>query len=327
MDLNFIQMRTHMKKAQLMVSLLAVSGAFALTACGGGDKKAEAPAAAAPAQPAPPPVINTLQKIKDTGKVVVGHRESSAPISYLADGKPVGYAMDICAAVVDELKKELKMPDLKVEYKAVTSATRIPEIQAGNIDMECGTTTNSMKRQEQVAFSTNYYVSEVRMLVKKGSNIKSIADLDGKAVVTTQGTTSDKYIKQGEQSAKVNVTNVFGKDHADSFAQVEAGSAVAFFMDDNILAGLVANSKKPADFEITGPVISTEPYGIMLNKGDPGIKKIADKVVTDMIKSGAMDKNYKKWFQMPVPPKNINMNFPMNSSLKKLFAEPNDKGI
>ena len=314
-----------MKKAQLLTSVLVVSGVFALAACGG--KKPADQAATGAANAAPPPLINTIQKIKDSGKVVIGHRESSTPISYVVDGKPVGYAMDICANVVEQLKKDLNMPNLKVEYKAVTSSTRIPEIQAGNIDMECGTTTNSLKRQEQVAFSTNYYVTEVRMLVKKGSNIKSIADLDGKAVVTTQGTTSDKYIKQGEQGAKVNVTNVFGKDHADSFAQVESGSAVAFFMDDNILAGLMANAKNPADFVITGPILSTEPYGIMLNKGDPEIKKIADKAVLAMIKSGEMEKTYKKWFQSPIAPKNVNLNMPMSSSYLKLKANPTDAGI
>ena len=261
---------------------------------------------------------------------MVGHRESSIPHSYLVDGKPVGYSMDVCAVIVDTLKKDLNLPNLKVEYKAVTSSTRIPEIQAGNIDMECGTTTNSVKRQEQAAFSINHYVTEVRMVVKKGSNIKSIADLNGKAVVTTQGTTSDKYIKQGEQAAKVNVTNVFGKDHADSFAQVEAGSAVAFFMDDNILAGLIANSKNPADFEIVGPVLSAEPYGIMLNKGDPEMKKIADKAVLAMIKSGDMEKAYKKWFQSEIPltgGKKTNLNWPMNEGMKKALAEPSDKGI
>lgn len=317
-----------MKITRIWVSLMMVSGALALTACGG--KKPDAPnGQAADAKPAPP-AINTIQKIKDTGKVVIGNRESSIPHSYIVDGKPIGYAMDVCAAVVDELKKDLNMPNLKVEYKSVTSATRVNEIQAGNIDMECGTTTNSVARQQQVAFSTNYYVTEVRMVVKKGSNIRSIADLNGKTVVTTQGTTSDKYIKQGEQAAKVNVTNVFGKDHADSFAQVESGTAVAFFMDDNILAGLVANAKNPADFEIVGPVLSAEPYAVMLNKGDPKIKEIADKAVTAMIKSGAMEKNYRKWLQSSIPlpgGKTTNLNWPMNASMKKALAEPSDKGI
>jgi glutamate/aspartate transport system substrate-binding protein len=318
-----------MAQTRLLTALLLAAGTFTLASCGGGDKPAEPAKAADAAKPAeaPPPAIDTIKKIKDTGKVVIGHRESSIPISYLADGKPVGYALDVCSAIVDELKKELKMPELKVEYKPVTSATRIPEIQAGNIDMECGTTTNSKKRQEQVNFSTNYYVTEVRMVVKKGSNVKEIKDLDGKAVVTTTGTTSDKYIKQGEQAAKVNVTNVFGKDHADSFAQVESGAAAAFFMDDNILAGLIATSKTPNDFQIVGPILSTEPYGVMLNKGDAAMKKIADTAVTNFIKSGAAEKSYAKWFQSPIPPKGINMNWKMNETMKKAFSEPSDAGI
>lgn len=312
-----------MTQTRLLTALLLTAG---LAACGNNDKPADkaAPTAAPTEAPA---AIDTIKKIKDTGKVIVGHRESSIPHSYLVDGKPVGYSMDVCAAIVDELKKELNLPNLAVEYKAVTSQTRIPEIQAGNIDMECGTTTNSKKRQEQVAFSINHYATEVRMVVKKGSNIKGIADLDGKAVVTTTGTTSDKYIKQGEQSAKVNVTNIFGKDHADSFAQVESGAAAAFFMDDNILAGLIATSKNPNDFEIVGPVLSTEPYGIMLNKGDAAMKKIADTAVLEMIKSGAMEKAYVKWFQSPIPPKGVNMNWKMNETMKKILSAPSDEGI
>lgn len=313
-----------MTQTRLLTALLLTAG---LAACGGNNDKPADKAAPTAAPTEAPAAIDTIKKIKDTGKVIVGHRESSIPHSYLVDGKPVGYSMDVCAAIVDELKKELNLPNLAVEYKAVTSQTRIPEIQAGNIDMECGTTTNSKKRQEQVAFSINHYATEVRMVVKKGSNIKGIADLDGKAVVTTTGTTSDKYIKQGEQSAKVNVTNIFGKDHADSFAQVESGAAAAFFMDDNILAGLIATSKNPNDFEIVGPVLSTEPYGIMLNKGDAAMKKIADTAVLNMIKSGAMEKAYVKWFQSPIPPKGVNMNWKMNETMKKILSAPSDEGI
>ena len=313
-----------MTQTRLLTALLLTAG---LAACGGNNDKPADKAAPTAAPTEAPAAIDTIKKIKDTGKVIVGHRESSIPHSYLVDGKPVGYSMDVCAAIVDELKKELNLPNLAVEYKAVTSQTRIPEIQAGNIDMECGTTTNSKKRQEQVAFSINHYATEVRMVVKKGSNIKGIADLDGKAVVTTTGTTSDKYIKQGEQSAKVNVTNIFGKDHADSFAQVESGAAAAFFMDDNILAGLIATSKNPNDFEIVGPVLSTEPYGIMLNKGDAAMKKIADTAVLEMIKSGAMEKAYVKWFQSPIPPKGVNMNWKMNDTMKKILSAPSDEGI
>ncbi|KAF5275731.1 hypothetical protein FQR65_LT16563 [Abscondita terminalis] len=252
---------------------------------------------------------DTLAKIKQSGKVIIGYRESSDPISYVVGGKPMGYAVDI------------------LEYKAVTSSTRIPEMLAGNIDMECGTTTNSIQRQQQVSFSTNYYATEVRMAVKANAPIKSIADLNGKAVVTTQGTTSDKYIKMGEKGEKVNVNNVYGKDHSDSFAMVASGRAAAFVMDDNILAGLIAKSSNPKDFKIVGPVLSSEPYGIMLPKGDAAYKAIADKTVTTMWKNGQMAALYKKWFQSPIAPKNVNLNMPMSSSYLKLKANPTDAGI
>jgi len=270
---------------------------------------------------------DTLAKIKQTGKVIIGYRESSDPISYVVGGKPMGYAVDICNNFANELKKDLKLPNLKVEYKAVTSSTRIPEMLAGNIDMECGTTTNSIQRQQQVSFSTNYYATEVRMAVKANAPIKSLADLNGKAVVTTQGTTSDKYIKMGERGEKIKVNNVYGKDHSDSFAMVASGRAAAFVMDDNILAGLIAKSSNPKDFKIVGPVLSSEPYGIMIPKGDAAYKAIADKVVTGMWKNGQMAALYKKWFQSPIAPKNINLNMPMSSSYLKLKANPTDAGI
>ena len=270
---------------------------------------------------------DTLAKIKQSGKVIIGYRESSDPISYVVGGKPMGYAVDICNNVANELKKTLKMPNLKVEYKAVTSSTRIPEMLAGNIDMECGTTTNSIQRQQQVSFSTNYYATEVRMAVKANAPIKTIADLNGKAVVTTQGTTSDKYIKMSEKGDKVNVNNVYGKDHSDSFAMVASGRAAAFVMDDNILAGLIAKSSNPKDFKIVGPVLSSEPYGIMIPKGDAAFKAVTDRVVTTMWKNGQMATLYKKWFQSPIAPKNVNLNMPMSSSYLKLKASPTDAGI
>ena len=270
---------------------------------------------------------DTIAKIKQSGKVVIGYRESSDPISYIVGGKPMGYAIDICNNFANTIKKDLKLPNLKVEYKAVTSSTRIPEMLAGNIDMECGTTTNSIQRQQQVSFSTNYYATEVRMAVKANSTVKDLGDLNGKAVATTQGTTSDKYIKMGAKGEQVKVTNVYGKDHSDSFAMVASGRAAAFVMDDNILAGLIAKSSKPKDFKIVGPVLSSEPYGIMLPKGDTAYKAIADKVVTGMWKNGQMAALYKKWFQSPIPPKNINLNMPMSTSYNKLKAAPNDKGI
>ncbi|MEQ1322934.1 transporter substrate-binding domain-containing protein [Acinetobacter soli] len=270
---------------------------------------------------------DTLAKIKSSGKIIIGHRESSDPISYVVAGKPVGYAVDICNAFANDIKKELKMPNLKVEYKAVTSSTRIPELLAGNIDMECGTTTNSKQRQQQVGFSTNYYATEVRMAVKANSGIKSLADLNGKAVVTTQGTTSDKYIKMNEKGQSINVQNIYGKDHADSFSMMASGRAAAFVMDDNILAGLIAKSSNPKEFAIVGPVLSSEPYGIMIAKDDPKFKAVADRTVTGMWKSGQMDKLYKKWFQSPIPPKNTNLNMTQSASFKKLKAHPTDEGI
>lgn len=270
---------------------------------------------------------DTLAKIKKTGKVVIGYRESSDPISYIVAGKPMGYAIDICNNFAGILKKELKLPNLKIEYKPVTSSTRIPEILAGNIDMECGTTTNSVQRQQQVSFSTNYFATEVRMVVKASSPIKTLADLNGKAVVTTQGTTSDKYIKMTEKGEQINVNNVFGKDHSDSFAMVVSGRAAAFVMDDNILAGLIAKTSNPKDYKITGPILSSEPYGIMLPKDDPAFKAIADRVVTAMWKNGQMSALYKKWFLSPIPPKSINLNMPMSESYTKLRAAPTDAGI
>lgn len=270
---------------------------------------------------------DTLTKIKNSGKVVIGYRESSDPISYIVGGKPMGYAIDICNNFANELKKDLKLPNLKVEYKAVTSSTRIPEMLAGNIDMECGTTTNSIQRQQQVSFSTNYFATEVRMAVKANSTVKDLGDLNGKAVATTQGTTSDKYIKMGAKGEQVKVTNVYGKDHSDSFAMVASGRAAAFVMDDNILAGLIAKSSKPKDFKIVGPILSSEPYGIMLPKGDAAYKAIADRVVTGMWKNGQMAALYKKWFLSPIPPRNLNLNMPMSTSYNKLKSAPNDKGI
>ncbi len=270
---------------------------------------------------------DTIAKIKKSGKVVIGYRESSDPISYIANGKPLGYAVDICNNFANALKQDLKMPNLKVEYKAVTSSTRIPEMLAGNIDMECGTTTNSMQRQQQVSFSTSYFVSEIRMAVKANAAITNIGDLNGKAVVTTQGTTSDKFIKVNAKGKNVQVNNVYGKDHADSFAMMASGRAAAFVMDDNILAGLIAKSSTPKAFKIVGPILASEPYGIMLPKNDPAYKAIADRVVTGMWNSGQMATLYKKWFQSPIAPRNININMPMSNSYLKLKASPNDKGI
>ena len=277
---------------------------------------------------AAPAMADTLQKIKDTGTITIGHRESSIPFSYL-DGnqKPVGYSMELCNKVVDAVKKELKMPALVTKLTPVTSQTRIPLMTNGTIDLECGSTTNSLERQKQVAFGVTTFVSPVRMVVKADSGIKSLSDLNGKAVATTTGTTSDRYIKQNEKGQSIDVKNVYGKDHAESFLMVETGRAAAFVMDEVLLAGFIASAKNPKDFALAGPALSTEPYGIMLRKDDPQFKALVDKTLTDLMKSGEINKIYAKWFTSPIPPKNVNLNLPMNAQLQDAIKHPNDKGI
>ena len=273
-------------------------------------------------------LTGTLKKVKDKGEIVIGYRESSIPFSYL-DGnqKPVGYMMDLCNRVVADVKKELNMPTLVTRLVPVTSQTRIPLMTNGTVDLECGSTTNSVERQKQVAFSVSTYVTSVRMLVKSRSGIKSIDDVDGKSVVTTTGTTSDRYIKQNEKGKQLNIKNVYGKDHADSFLMVETGRAAAFVMDDVLLAGLIANSKSPKDYAIVGPALSVEPYGIMIRKDDPQFKAAVDGTLIKLMKSGEINKLYSKWFTSPIPPRNINLNLPMSPQLKEAVKNPNDKGI
>ena len=277
---------------------------------------------------ATPVMADTLQKIKETGTINVGHRESSIPFSYL-DGnqKPVGYSMDLCNKVVEAVKKELKMPALVTKLTPVTSQTRIPLMTNGTIDLECGSTTNSLERQKQVAFGVTTFVSPVRMVVKADSGIKSLSDLNGKAVATTTGTTSDRYIKQNEKGQSIDVKNVYGKDHAESFLMVETGRAAAFVMDEVLLAGFIASARNPKDFALAGPALSTEPYGIMLRKDDPQFKALVDKTLTALMKSGEINKIYAKWFTSPIPPKNVNLNLPMNAQLQDAIKHPNDKGI
>jgi len=277
---------------------------------------------------AAPAMADTLQKIKDTGTITIGHRESSIPFSYL-DGnqKPVGYSMELCNKIVDAVKKELKMPALVTKLTPVTSQTRIPLMTNGTIDLECGSTTNSLERQKQVAFGVTTFVSPVRMVVKADSGIKTLDDLNGKAVATTTGTTSDRYIKQNEKGHNIDVKNVYGKDHAESFLMVETGRAAAFVMDEVLLAGFIASAKNPKDFALAGPALSTEPYGIMLRKDDPQFKALVDKTLTDLMKSGEINKIYAKWFTSAIPPKNVNLNLPMNAQLQEAIKNPNDKGI
>ena len=270
----------------------------------------------------------TLKKIKDTGTITVGHRESSIPFSYLDDKQqPVGYAMDLCAKVVDAVKAELKMPNLKVAYQPVTSANRIPLLQNGTIDMECGSTTNSVERQKQVAFGPTYFVINVTAAVKKTAGIKQLADLNGKTISTTSGTTSVPLLKQYEKTKNVDIKEIYGKDHAESFLLLAQDRSAAFVMDDILLAGQIANSDKPGDYLIIPESLRQEPYGMMLRKDDAQFKALVDKTVGAVMKSGEIDRIYAKWFTSPIPPKGVNMNFPATPAIKEAFKNPNDKGV
>jgi len=269
---------------------------------------------------------DTLAKIKAAGKVVIGTRDSSAPLAYTTgDGKYSGYHVEICNRIVDAIKTSLKAPNLATEYTLVTSQNRIPLVVNGTVDLECGSTTNNASRQQQVAFAPTTYVTNVRIAVKASSGIHSIADLKGKKVATTTGTTSVQLLRKHERAQGVQFDEVFGKDHADSFLLLESGRADAFVMDDNILAGNIVNAKTPADFKIVGETLSEEPIAIMYRKEDPAFKKVVDDAVKAMMKSGEIDKIYAKWFTSPIPPRNVSVNMPMTASLKNAIANPNDK--
>ncbi len=270
----------------------------------------------------------SLKKIRDTGVVKIGHRDASIPFSYLDDKQqPIGYGVDICLKIVDAIKANLKLPNLKVEFVPVTSQTRIPILTGGNIDLECGSTTNSIERQKQVAFAPTYFVTGTKIVVKKSSGIKGYDDLKGKTVVFTQGTTNERAMKAYNDEKKLGINFIPAKDHAESFLAVETGRAVAFPMDDILLYSLVASAKTPGDYVVLGEFLSDDPYGIMLRRDDPEFKKLVDGVVSGIYKSGDINKIYNKWFQSTIPPKGINLGFPMSDGLKAAIKNPNDTGV
>jgi glutamate/aspartate transport system substrate-binding protein len=269
----------------------------------------------------------TLKKIKDSGSITLGVRDSSIPFSYLDDKQSYqGYSIDLCMKAVTAIQKHLGLSQLNVKMNPVTSATRIPLMANGTIDLECGSTTNNVERQKQVAFAPTTFVSGNRLLAKKSANINSLNDLKGKTVVSTAGTTSMKQITalNGEKNLGMNI--LAGKDHAESFLMVETGRATAFLMDDILLASLAASSKAPGDYVITKEALELEPYGIMMRRDDPAFKKVVDKAIVDVFKSGEINRIYAKWFQAPIPPKGINLNWPMSEQLKKVIANPTDSG-
>lgn len=273
-------------------------------------------------------LTGTLKKIKETGAITIGHRESSIPFSYLDDAqRPVGYAMDLCMKVVEAVKARLGLPALRVELQPVTSANRIPLMQNGTVDLECGSTTNSLKRQEQVAFGPTYFVVNITAAVKKDSGIQALADLNGRTIATTSGTTSVPLLKQYEKTAAIDVREIYGKDHAESFLLLASGRAEAFVMDDVLLAGQIANSPTPGAYRIIPESLRQEPYSMMLRRDDPQFKALVDEAVGAVMRSGEIERIYDKWFVNPIPPRGTNLNFPMTPAIRDAFASPNDKGV
>jgi glutamate/aspartate transport system substrate-binding protein len=269
---------------------------------------------------------DTLKKIKDTGAITIGARESSGALSFtLGDGKYAGFHTEMAQRVAADLQKQLGLAKLDVKFQPVTSQNRIPLVQNGTVDLECGSTTNNAARQKDVAFAVTTYVEEVRIATKANSGITSIANLTGKKIATTTGTTSVQHLRKHERGANVNFEEVYGKDHADSFLLLESGRADAFVMDGQILAGLISKSKNPADFKVVGEVLSVEPIACMMRKDDPALKKAVDDSIKNMIKTGDLGKLYDKWFMQPIPPANTKVGLPLSEATKAAWANPNDK--
>jgi len=271
---------------------------------------------------------DTLKKIKDSGSITEGVRESSGALAFtLGDGKYAGFHYDVCAKIIADIQKQLGMAKLETKYQPVTSQNRIPLVQNGTVDIECGSTTNNATRQKDVAFAPALYVEEVRIAVKANSGIAGIAQLNGKTVATTTGTTSVQLLRKNKRAAGMDFKELNGKDHSDSFLLLESGRADAFVMDGQILAGLIAKSKTPGEYKIVGEPLSVEPISIMYRKDDPAFKKAVDDSVRAMAKSGDVAKLYDKWFLQPIPPANTKVNLPASEATKAAWANPSDKPL
>jgi glutamate/aspartate transport system substrate-binding protein len=270
----------------------------------------------------------TLQKIKESGIVAVGHRESSIPFSYYDDRQQVvGYSQDFALAIVDALKKELNAPSLQMKLVPVTSQNRIPLVQNGTVDIECGSTTNNLERQQQVAFSNSLFIVRTRLLTRKNSGVKDVPDLAGKNAVVTAGTTSERLLRKLNEEKKLGIKITSAKDHGESFLILESGRAAAFMLDDVLLFGELAKARKRDDWTVTGSPQSREAYGCSMRKGDAKFKAVVDETVARLETSGEAEKIYAKWFLHPIPPKGLNLNFPLSDEMKALFKNPNDKAL
>lgn len=266
----------------------------------------------------------TLDKIRDTGKVVIGVRESSAPMAYMLGSmdKFVGYHVELCEKVLQQIA-----PQAQIDYMPMTAQNTLPLVQNGTVDLGCGPTTNNTARQKQVAFAVTTYVSEVRMAVRADSPVTSFKQLDGKTVAASAGTTAVQLLRKYARDHSVALPTSLGKDHFESFLMLESGRADAFVLDDNLLAGVIANSKDPKGYKIVGEVLGAEPIALLFRRDDPGMKKAVDDALMAMMASGEVAKIYDKWFVQPIPPKNMALNLPMSDALKELLKAPNDKPL
>jgi glutamate/aspartate transport system substrate-binding protein len=271
-------------------------------------------------------LTGTLKNIKETGAITLSFRDSSVPFSYLDDAqKPIGFSLDLCNLVVAKLKAKLDLPNLKVVYQAVNSSNRIPLVKNGTVDIECGSTANTIPRQQEVAYSVIFYAPQFKWIALKSSGLKTTDDLKGKTVAVTQGTNTAQFVAKLNTEKNLGMKILQGKDHAESFLLVDTGRASAFMEDDILLAGLKATASAPDNFAFLSDDFPSDPYGVMMAKGDPGIKQVVDDALTEAMKSGLYDKLYTKWFESPIPPKNINLKFPQSDKLKALVKVPSDK--
>ncbi|TMK48424.1 MAG: amino acid ABC transporter substrate-binding protein [Alphaproteobacteria bacterium] len=270
----------------------------------------------------------TLQRIKDAGTITIGHREASVPFSYLDDNqKPIGFSVELCSLVVAKVKAKLGLSDLKVAYQAVNSSNRIPLVKNGTVDIECGSTANTVTRQNEVSFSLIFYAPQFKWIALKSSGLKTTDDLKGKPVVVTQGTNTAQFVAKLNADKGLGMKILQAKDHAESFLLVQTGRAVAFMEDDILLAGLKATANAPDDLAFLADSFPSDPYGLVVSKADAGFKQIVDETLRETMQSGAYDKLYTKWFESPIPPKNINLHFPQSEKLRELVKAPSDKAI
>lgn len=269
----------------------------------------------------------TLQKIKDTGTLTIGYRSSSIPYSYLDNNQqPIGFSLDLCKLVTAKIDEKLKMK-VNVKYQLVNPSNRIPLVKNGTVDMVCGSTANMIERQKEVAFSINFYIPEFRIITLKSSHINSVADLKGKTIVVTQGSNALKMAQQLDKSDNLGLKYLEAKDHAESFLLVKTGRAAAFIEDDILLAALKATSSNPDDYVLLDRSFEDSPQGIMFRNGNPVLKELIDGVLSNVMKSGEFNKIYSQWFESPIPPKGVNLNFPQSGKVKDLVKNPNDRAL